>query len=250
MPRAFDGILVPQGAEEQAVRRGMRRAQANIEILPLAMGSEATRRRLKAALRQGWLGDRQRLLVLGVAGSLTAQLRVGDGVVYQSVVGPDGEEIPLGEAGEMALGVSRLMAQVPQLQPVKAVSCDRLIHQAPAKQALQAQTGAQVVDMEAAAIAQILVPLGIAIATVRVISDDAQGDLPDLSQATGADGQLQGGKMAIAFLRQPRAAVRLIRGSLQALQQLEAITAQLLASRPQPETNPPLGASGGQLGSR
>lgn len=250
----FDILLVPQGAEAAAVRRGLSRAHANLPILPLAMGAVTTTQRLTAALNQGNLVAGSRALVLGVAGSLSPQLEIGDVVVYQVLI--DGAPLPgmpIGKhyPGEQSPADSstdpstrrsplpplcqwqchwepRILQRLPQVQVVTAVSCDRLLYQANEKSWLHASTGAVAVDMEAAAIAQVLLPEGIEISTVRVISDDSAEDLPNLAPAMEAEGTLDTWKLAIALVRQPQAAFRLIRGSLQALQQLEEVTYQLL----------------------
>jgi hypothetical protein len=67
----------------------------------------------------------------------------------------------------------------------------------------------------------------ISVAMVRIVSDDLCGDLPDLNQAIDSQGNLQNLPMAIALIKQPMAAIRLIKGSLTGLKALEKITAQL-----------------------
>ncbi|NJM56682.1 MAG: phosphorylase [Synechococcales cyanobacterium RU_4_20] len=172
-----------------------------------------------SALSQGQLAGARRVLVLGVAGSLSPRLGVGAVVIYERVVSPAGGPCWEGSA------VAALHQRLPEAERVTALSCDRLIHQAEEKQRLQAQ--AQVVDMEAGAIAQSLGSLQIA--TVRIISDDLYRDLPDLSGATRADGSLNSVKLAIALVRQPKAALALISGSLQALNVLEKTTYRIFA---------------------
>ncbi|NJN31901.1 MAG: phosphorylase [Synechococcales cyanobacterium RM1_1_8] len=244
----FDRILVPQGAEAAAVRRGLQRAEASTAILPIAMGPEATVERLTTALSPGDWSEVQRVLVLGVAGSLSPQLGVGEVVVYGELLTSIPRSVPLAisttavaqlcEPGLWERLVQSRQTRLPRVRVsrVRALSCDRLIHKASEKAQLYDQTGAAVVDMEAAAIAQCLTPYGIQITTVRVISDDAGADLPDLAGVVRADGGLDSGKLAIALARQPQAAFRLIRGSLGALKVLQQVTQDLL--RPQPRTAP------------
>jgi hypothetical protein len=81
--------------------------------------------------------------------------------------------------------------------------------------------------MERTAILSALVPLGIPVTRVRVVSDTATQDLPNLQQAIGAEGDLLPFPLAIGLLRQPIAASRLIRGSLQGLRTLQRIATLL-----------------------
>jgi hypothetical protein len=110
---------------------------------------------------------------------------------------------------------------------VVALTSDRVIHWAREKQQLAKAYGAEVVDMEGFAALQVLTEAGIPVAMVRVVSDDCGHDLPDLSAAFDAEGYLQPLPLALQFLRDPIAAARLVRGSLQGLRVLERVTAQL-----------------------
>jgi hypothetical protein len=65
---------------------------------------------------------------------------------------------------------------------------------------------------------------------LRIVSDDRCGDLPDLNQAIDSQGNLQTLPMAIALIKQPMAAIRLIKGSLTGLKALEQITVKLFSS--------------------
>ena len=69
------------------------------------------------------------------------------------------------------------------------------------------------------------------IAMLRVISDDCEHELPDLSEAIGSQaigtGKLRTLPLVTTLLRQPLGSLRLIRGSLRGLKALEQITRQL-----------------------
>lgn len=230
----FDTILVPQGAEAAAVKKGLKRAQATIAILPIAMGPQATARRLTTALDSNQLPPSSRVLVLGVAGSLSPQLGVGDVVIYENFItlpsSSDSLSAIANREGTAQLCNPALRSRLPKAQVIKALSSDRLIHSAQEKAQLQATTGAQAVDMEAAAIQTSLSPRDIQISTVRVISDDLGMDLPNIEGAIDEDGGLDGVKMAVAMVSQPKAAINLIRGSLKALKVLEEVTYRLFES--------------------
>lgn len=230
----FDRILVPQGAEAAAVKRGLKRAQASTVILPIAMGPQATARRLTTALDSGGLPPGSKVLVLGVAGSLSAQLGIGDVVVYEKFIAlsPSSKSLAViaNREGTAQVYDSVLRSRLPEAQVITALSSDRLIHSTQEKAQLQASTGAQAVDMEAAAIQTSLSPRDIQISTVRVISDDLGMDLPNIEGAINDDGGLDGVKMAMVMVSQPKAAINLIRGSLKALKVLEDVTYRILES--------------------
>ncbi len=230
----FDRILVPQGAEAAAVKRGLKRAKTSTVILPIAMGPQATEKRLILALDRGELPRGSRVLVLGVAGSLSPQLGVGDVVIYENFITlPSSSESLAAMANRAGIAQacdSTLRSRLPEAQVIRALSSDRLIHSAQEKAQLQAATGAQAVDMEAAAIQSSLSPKAIQISTVRVISDDLAMDLPNIEGAINEDGGLDVVKMAVAMVSQPKAAINLIRGSLKALKVLEDVVYRIFES--------------------
>ena len=238
----FDSILVPQGAEAAAVRQGLKRAlkqspkqdskqaQASPAVLAIAMGPEATASRLATALDSGNLAPGSRVLVLGVAGSLSPRLSVGDAVIYECFTEQSTESNPTTEQIQTMQEYSaELQSRLPTARLVTALSSDRLIHSAQEKAQLQTSTGAEAVDMEAAAIQRALAPQGCQISTVRVISDARDMDLPNIEGVIAPNGELNGLKMAMAMVRQPKASINLIQGSLQALKVLETVTYKIFS---------------------
>ena len=75
--------------------------------------------------------------------------------------------------------------------------------------------------MEGSAILEVLNLTGCPIAMLRVVSDDLDHDLPDLSAALSPDGSLRPLPLAIGMMRHPIAALNLIRGSLKGLQTMQ-----------------------------
>ena len=160
---------------------------------------------------------------MGLCGSLTAKLRVGDRVLYQSCRDVSGTVWDYDPT---------LTAQIQQslqedIPLVRAFTSDRILSSAHEKQQLGQVYQADVVDMEGSAIMTILAEVGVPVAMLRVVSDDTDHDLPDLSAAISPEGKIRSLPLAIGMIRQPIAALRLIRGSLKGLQALEAIAARL-----------------------
>lgn len=217
-------ILVPQGAEYQAVCKGLRRAAVSFqEPVALPVGPEPV-----ATLLQEWCRNiplnevpGQAVLIMGLCGSLRADLGVGTAVIYRGCL--DGRRST--PAPRLACDVPLTMCLVEKLDLVEvdALTCDRIIHQAQEKQALATQYCADIVDMEGFTALETLQKHNLPVTTLRVVSDDIEHDLPDLSHAISPEGRLQPLPMAISMIRQPIGAIRLIRGSLKALQVLEQL---------------------------
>lgn len=113
-------------------------------------------------------GHRPRLLITaGFAGGLDPRLRRG------AVVRPGIARVP-GAPARLPLAAADAAAT----PPPTIVTVDRIVADAAAKQALAVATGAQLVDMETFAVAEVAAAAGIACAAVRVISDEAGESLP------------------------------------------------------------------------
>jgi Phosphorylase superfamily len=206
-------ILVPQGAEFQAVQRGVGR-QSHVRVRAIPIGSQPVTDWL-----QRWQDSEEfaeatpaGLLVMGLCGSLTPDLGVGSAVLYESCTDFDHVELPCG-------GHPRLEQLA--LPRVRGLSADRVIWSAAEKREVATRYRTAVVDMEGMALLRFCQPLGIAVAMLRVVSDGAMEDLPRLDGAIDAAGNLRALPLAVGLLREPVAAVRLIRGSLQGLRGLQ-----------------------------
>ncbi|MBG1270431.1 phosphorylase family protein, partial [Nostoc sp. WHI] len=110
------------------------------------------------------------------------------------------------------------------LNLVKALTSDRVIWSAAEKRRLGETLAADVVDMEGFTALEFFNSAGVAVAILRVVSDDCHHDIPDLTPAINSDGSLRPLPLAMGLLRQPLAATRLIRGSLKALKMLKQVT--------------------------
>lgn len=225
----IDTILVPQGVELQAVQKGLRHLEHfHPKVLAIPVGPVPLRHFLSQAVKTGTIVQ-SGVLLLGLCGSLTHRQQVGEVVIYDRCI--DQTQVNEKLLQPCDPGLTQWASQrLGSSRSVIALSSDRVIHQAREKQRLAQAYGAEVVDMEGAAALQVLAEAGIPVVMVRVVSDDCDHDLPDLSAAVDAAGQLQLLPLALQFLRRPIAATRLVRGSLQGLQVLEQVTAQLFAA--------------------
>ncbi len=220
-------LLVPQGQEYQAIVNGLQQhPTAGLEVVAIPLGVNPVN-----AFLETWqpAPDIAGILLMGLAGALSSSLNIGQVVVYQScMLSP---ETNSWKSCSPAWGES--LSQLLQAPLVKAVTSLELVGTAQAKAQLGQTTGAAVVDMEGWPILTYALKHQLEVAMVRVISDTAEQDLPNLGQAIGPDGSLNPLGLAWAFLQKPVAAGHLIAGSLRGLGGLTQVTETLaIASRP------------------
>ncbi|MEH1811821.1 MAG: phosphorylase [Nostoc sp.] len=216
-------ILVPQGAEYKAVCRGLSGITASIpKVVAIPVGMKP----LLKYLQQGqFLTLKSRVLIMGICGSLSDRYTVGDIVLYQDCVYQGKQqECDRTFTAQLHSSISE------KVSLVKSMTSDRLIWSASEKRHLGETLAADVVDMEGFTALEFFNAAGVSVAMLRVVSDDCQHNIPDLTPAINSDGSLNPFPLAIAMLRQPFAATRLIRGSLTALKVLEQVTNLLFSS--------------------
>jgi len=208
-------ILVPQGAEFKAVMDGLKKSQSKLILPVLAIPAGPA---VKAFLQQE--SDRiqgvTQVIVLGLCGGLTNDAVVGQMGCYKICCDRSGNEY---QCDCLDIGY--------EFVNWNAVTIDNVITNTTDKQHLNAETNCDVVDMESIWILEFIQQRGIGVSVVRVVSDAVVGDLPDLSQVFDRNGRLKPMELARAFVLRPRAALRLIRGSVLGLKQLTRCTTMI-----------------------
>ena len=212
-------VLVPAGAEYKAVKQGLSRVQN----APLLVAIPAGPQGLEAFLRDGQVAklNRKGWLLMGLGGSLASGYGIGEPVALQKIWNH-----LTGEILECDAEITEWLVRRLEIETGIGVTCDRIITTVQQKQQLGQTYRADVVDMEGAI---LLKSLSVTGGIVRVISDDCEGDLPDIGEAIAPNGSLKPVQMALGFAKKPKAALRLIRGSLKALKELEALTYRLFS---------------------
>ncbi len=181
------------------------------EVLITGIGQENARAAVGKALA---LSIPKRVFTCGFAGALNPALALGD-VVFETF--------------EAALA-AKLAAS--GAKPVKFHCSSRVAVTAAEKAELRRTTGADVVEMESEIIHALCRERGIPCATVRVISDTANEDLPlDFNRLAKPDLSLDYGKLALAIAKAPGKIpdlLRLQRHSKLAAQRLADLLARVL----------------------
>lgn len=210
----FTAILVPKGAEYKAVCQGVKTVKSPPVIFPIPMGVKPLTTYL-----QNWQKDHtiDRLLIMGLCGSLRPQYQIGDIVIYTDCLYNDQRiscDRPL---------TNYLLSKLPKAHLVKGLTTDQVISQTKEKIILGEKYQADVVDMEGYAALDLL-GTKVHISIVRVISDNCDYNIPDITLAINSQGNLQPLKLAKVMLQDIPGAIRLIQGSLTGLKVLENVT--------------------------
>jgi Phosphorylase superfamily len=222
--KGFSVILVPQGVEYQAVCRGVPRSPQAPIVQAIPAGVRPVGDFLHSLQQTGYFNSQTSVLVLGLCGSLTPTLAVGDRVLYRQCISLSDRTVV--SSPQLALGELDHLAT----RPVVGLTSDRVLWAALEKTQLGQDYGADVVDMEGSAILEALRPSGVTVTMLRVVSDDCHHDLPDLTQAVSPGGNLLPIQLAIAMAKNPIAATRLIRGSLRGLSILQKVVSEIFHS--------------------
>jgi adenosylhomocysteine nucleosidase len=192
--------------EEAKPFRRFAGGRPDVRILLTGMGRRNAERALRAELDSA---RPQRVLSAGFAGGLNPELASG-AVLFGTDAPPE---------------LARLLAGA-GARPGGLHCAERVAATVGEKLALRQQTGADAVEMESGVLCACCRELGLPAATVRVILDPANEDLPlDFNRVLTAEQRLDGRKLALALARAPGKIPALLR-----LQRQSAAAAERLAS--------------------
>jgi nucleoside phosphorylase len=184
--------LITFAIEEEA--RPFRRLKRTpfSQVLITGMGP----RNAEQAFRQSLTGPSPtRVLTCGFAGGLNPDLPLGT-VLFSA-----------DENFDLTPALMRAGARLARFH-----HADRVLVTAAEKHALRQMTGADAVDMESGVIRAICKERGIPSASVRVISDAADEDLPlDFNRLMDTDARLRYDRLVVELLKSPRRIRALIR---------------------------------------
>lgn len=209
-------ILVPKGAEYNAVCRGVK--SLDFQVFSIPVGVKA----LTQYLENDFSLFSSKVLIMGLCGSLSPKFGVGDVVLFESCV--YGGEVLECDRNFTSQLYQQLKTQV---SLVKALTSDSVIYSTSEKRQLAETFPVEVVDMEGFAALNVLSQKGIKVAMLRVVSDDSKHNIPNLNLAIDDKGNLQPLLLAREMITQPIAAFHLIKGSLKALKLLEEVASEL-----------------------
>jgi hypothetical protein len=258
-------ILVPQGAEYQAVlaaiknnphppameisyfcnldgleahpteklsRTGILPVQiwdAPPVILPIPVGNLAVKKYLHDWRQNNADFSPTGVILMGLGGSLSAEFGLGQTVVLESCLNYQNHQADQEQKSDRALTDWVQQKLGKNIRRVQGLTSDRVIIDASEKQELGKNFNRQVVEMEGSAVLSFFRELGIPATIIRVISDDVEQSLPDLSKIYDAQGQLNAIALTFALGKKPITGLRLIIGSLQSLKILKQVTKDLFS---------------------
>lgn len=224
----IDAIIVPQGAEYKAVKKGL----SSIKVKqPLIITIPIGTRNISAALTNHnfWRFKPKQVLMMGLCGSLSTQYSVGDAVIYQDCYSATKATKILIDKRLNQLIIQKFNNYINQnkVSFVSSITCDRVVSTAKEKQQLARQFNVDVVDMESFDYINLLQQKKIAVSVIRIVSDDIKSDLPNLDRAIDESGKIKPLAMTKAMIEKPLASAKFIRGSIQGLQKLQQLTTKL-----------------------
>ncbi|MEP7274200.1 MAG: hypothetical protein ABI882_22085, partial [Acidobacteriota bacterium] len=127
--------------------------------------------------------DIGRVIMTGLCGALSEDLRKGDIVLYDRCRN-------LTDEIELDRELSAKLAST--FTPVRGtgLTVTRVVAEASEKKRLRAEYGALAVDMETFIVASACKEQGVPVAALRVVSDEADEDLPDFNRALSDHGEM------------------------------------------------------------
>ena len=210
VPIPSDDVLLCFAVKEEAAFCG----RLAPRILITGMGTDNARRSVAAELGRGLPSV---VLSCGFAGGLLPELKAGDVIFH------------VHDFSDLANALEQAGAR-----PSNFHATSRIATTAAEKRALREQTGADAVEMESQAIRAVCLNHRVPCATVRVISDAADEDLPfDFNRFLNARNHLRLEKLLASLAVSPGkipALLRLRRNTRHAAQRLAEVLSRVIRS--------------------
>lgn len=166
----------------------------------------------------------QQILMMGLAGALSPKLRACDTVVYTACINEVGQRL---ETASHTAFLSSLTASGLSVSSGTGLTLPRMLCTASEKQRLSQRAIA--VDMESYNVLETASKYAVPASIIRVISDDAHHDLPDLASAIGSDYQTNNTQMAFRLMANPVLGLRFLYNLRRSLQVLTTAVRVVLA---------------------
>ena len=168
------------------------------------------------------------LVMAGLAGALDPKLKIGDAVVFNlchharsSPAWPNSREKPPDREENASINCDNKISGL-VIENLRAsglpgilgagVTVSQIVTNAGDKVRLGRQYRALAVDMETYEILTVCAARGLPATALRVVSDEAQTDLPDFNRALRPDGRMSGWGIGSAMLMSPLRSVRFLLG--------------------------------------
>ncbi len=229
-------------AHSEGIRICQGRADRNqITVLQSQIGAGGFRKKLIAHLYET---KYDALLVIGLAGALSPELKTGDVIFYDTcfvfrpefvTTAEDDQALQSdGTAGcnfQLASSLRRMLVEDGWNCVFGAgLTLDFMVTKAQEKLALGESYGAAAVDMESYDILDICTRLSLPAVVLRVIIDEANQTTPDFNLAIMADGKMNNLKSCLAMLLRPIAAVRFLLSLWKAMNALRKVAKLTLST--------------------
>jgi adenosylhomocysteine nucleosidase len=217
--------------EEAAPFRKIAAGKTGITILLTGIGHQNAEKSLREFLATN---SPKLVLTCGFAGGLNPDLKLGE-IVFEIPSSSSRRESAQTKVGNQSEPIyigcyDKLIAS--GAKPKIFFCADHIATTAAEKKKLRAETGADVVEMESAAIHEICREQNIPCATIRVISDTANEDLPlDFNALSKPDKNLDFGKVFLAIAKSPGkipALIQLQKKTKFAAERLAAVLAKII----------------------
>lgn len=221
--------------DEIKICRG-RAARNSVTVLQSQIGAHGFRQKLAAHLAQE---KYDAVIVIGVAGALSPELKVGEIVFYDTCFlfrpesfaveegAPEALQSEASAYGDFDLSSSlrqQILANGLSVVFGAGLTLDFMVTKAAEKLAMGESYNAAAVDMESYDVIDVATQAGLPCAVLRVILDEANQTTPDFNLAIEAGGKMNNAKAGLAMLLRPFAAVRFFLSLYRAMKSLRTAT--------------------------